>query len=201
MCGYQQFYWYCSYFGSCIFGFLFVGLLCLVCEEWCSIVVVSLLFYGSVLFMGLLVYYFFDLIYSVVSLDKVSEMEFMYVLEIICLGLLGVCDISDDWEMFGFYIMNNIGIVFQIFVSGVLLGFGSLFFLLFNGLMIGLVVGYLMQIGYVQIFWLFVIGYGVFELIVIIFVGVVGFKFGWVLFVLGCLICGEVLWLVVWCSV
>lgn len=49
----------------------------------------SLLFYGSALLMGLLVYHFPDLIYSVVSPDKVSEMESMYAPETTRLGPLG----------------------------------------------------------------------------------------------------------------
>ncbi len=124
MRGHQQFYRHRSHLGSRILGFLLAGLPRLVREEWRSIAVASLLFYGSALLMGLLVYHFPDLIYSVVSPDKVSEMESMYAPETTRLGPLGARDTSDDWEMFGFYIMNNIGIAFQTFASGVLLGLG-----------------------------------------------------------------------------
>ncbi|MCR3863856.1 stage II sporulation protein M, partial [Pseudomonas aeruginosa] len=181
MRGHQQFYRHRSHLGSRILGFLLAGLPRLVREEWRSIAVASLLFYGSALLMGLLVYHFPDLIYSVVSPDKVSEMESMYAPETTRLGPLGARDTSDDWEMFGFYIMNNIGIAFQTFASGVLLGLGSLFFLLFNGLMIGSVAGHLTQIGYVQTFWPFVIGHGAFELTAITFAGAAGLKLGWAL--------------------
>lgn len=34
--------------------------------------------------------------------------------------------------MFGYYIMNNIGIAFQTFASGLLFGLGSLFFPCFS---------------------------------------------------------------------
>ncbi len=95
--------------------------------------------------------------------------------------------------MFGFYIMNNIGIAFQTFASGVLLGLGSLFFLLFNGLMIGSVAGHLTQIGYVQTFWPFVIGHGAFELTAITFAGAAGLKLGWALLAPGRLTRGEAL--------
>lgn len=78
MRGHQQFYRHRSHLGSRILGFLLAGLPRLVREEWRSIAVASLLFYGSALLMGLLVYHFPDLIYSVVSPDKVSEMESMY---------------------------------------------------------------------------------------------------------------------------
>ncbi|HCE9574240.1 TPA: stage II sporulation protein M [Pseudomonas aeruginosa] len=193
MRGHQQFYRHRSQLGSRILGFLLAGLPRLVREEWRSIAVASLLFYGSALLMGLLVYHFPDLIYSVVSPDKVSEMESMYAPETTRLGPLGARDTSDDWEMFGFYIMNNIGIAFQTFASGVLLGLGSLFFLLFNGLMIGSVAGHLTQIGYVQTFWPFVIGHGAFELTAITFAGAAGLKLGWALLAPGRLTRGEAL--------
>jgi uncharacterized membrane protein SpoIIM required for sporulation len=45
-----------------------------------------------------------------------------------------------------------------------LLGLGSAFFLIFNGLMIGAVAGHLTRIGFGQTFWSFVIGHGAFEL-------------------------------------
>ena len=50
---------------------------------------------------------------------------------------------DDDWQMFGHYIRNNIGIAFQCFATGLLAGLGSLFFLVINGVMIGAVAGYL----------------------------------------------------------
>lgn len=63
----------------------------------------------------------------------------MYDLVVECFG----CDSGMDWMMFGYYILNNISIVLCIFVSGLLVGLGMLLVLLFNGVIIGLVVGYL----------------------------------------------------------
>ena len=83
--------------------------------------------------------------------------------------------------MFGYYIMNNIGIAFQTFASGLLFGLGSLFFLLFNGLLIGAVSGHLSQIGYGEPFWSFVIGHGAFELTAITLAGAAGLQLGWAL--------------------
>ncbi|HJV94827.1 MAG TPA: stage II sporulation protein M, partial [Albitalea sp.] len=37
-----------------------------------------------------------------------------------------------DWAMFGFYIMNNIGVAFRCFAGGVFFGLGSLFFIAYN---------------------------------------------------------------------
>lgn len=71
--------------------------------------------------------------------DEIVCMECMYDLLLLYLG----CDSGMDWMMFGYYIMNNISIGLCIFVSGLLVGVGILLVLLFNGLIIGVVVGYL----------------------------------------------------------
>ena len=90
-------------------------------------------------------------------------------------------DSSEDWVMFGYYIMHNIGIAFQTFASGLLFGLGSVFFLMFNGLMIGAVAGHLTYVGNGQTFWSFVIGHGAFELSAIALAGAAGLKLGWAL--------------------
>ena len=66
---------------------------------------------------------------------------------------------ASNFLMFGFYIMNNIGIDFRVFAGGILLGVGSLFFLLFNGVHIGAAAGYLTGKGYIAPFWGFVAGH------------------------------------------
>ncbi|MBO3274967.1 stage II sporulation protein M [Pseudomonas schmalbachii] len=193
MRGHQQFYRHRSHLGSRMLGFLVAGFPRLVREEWRSIAVASLLFYGSLLLMGVLVYGFPDLVYSLLSADRVAEMESMYAPDTSRLGPMGARDTGDDWQMFAFYIMNNIGIAFQTFASGLLFCLGTLFFLLFNGLMIGAVAGHLTQIGYVETFWSFVIGHGAFELTAITFAGAAGLKLGWALLAPGRLSRGEAL--------
>ena len=81
--------------------------------------------------------------------------------------------------MFGFYIYNNISIAFRTFAGGVLLGVGSAFVLLFNGLFIGAITGYLTAQGYAETFYTFVAGHGPFELTGIVLAGVAGLKMGW----------------------
>ncbi|MCY1393502.1 Stage II sporulation protein M [compost metagenome] len=95
--------------------------------------------------------------------------------------------------MFGYYIMNNIGIAFQTFASGLLLGVGSLFYLCFNGLLIGALAGHLTEIGYGPSFWSFVIGHGAFELSAIALAGAAGLKLGWAIIAPGQLPRGEAL--------
>jgi len=174
MRGHQQFYRHRSHLGARILGFLVAGFPRLVREEWRCIAIASLLFYGSLLLMGVLVYHFPDLVYSVMAPERVAEMESMYSPDTTRLGPMSTRDAGDDWKMFGHYIMNNIGIAFQTFASGLLFCVGSLFFLLFNGLIIGTVAGHLTQVGYIETF-------GAFELTAITFAGGAGLKLGWAL--------------------
>lgn len=191
--GHQQFYRHRSPLGAQLIGFVLVGFPRLVREEWRLVMAASLLFFGSLALMGTLVYLFPELIYSLLDPGRVGEMENMYDPDTSRLGRFGERDSGDDWMMFGFYIMNNIGIAFQTFASGLLFGLGSLFFLLFNGLMIGAVAGYLTQLGYSETFWSFVIGHGAFELTAIALAGAAGLKLGWALLAPGRLPRGEAL--------
>lgn len=176
--GHQQFYRHRSPLGAQLLGFLLAGFPRLVRAEWRCVLVASLVFFGSLLLMGTLVYLFPELIYSLVDADQVASMEQMYDPDARRLGRFGERHSGDDWLMFGFYIMNNIGIAFKTFASGLLLGLGSLFFLLFNGLNIGAVAGHLLRIGYDQTFLSFVVGHGAFELTAITFAGAAGLQLG-----------------------
>lgn len=181
MRGHQQFYRHRSHLGAQIINFVLGGFARLVREEWRSVLAATLLFFGSLILMGALVYRFPDLVYSVMPTDQVSSMERMYDPDARRIGPASERDAGDDWMMFGYYIMNNIGISFQTFASGLLFGLGSAFFLLFNGLTIGAVAGHLTQVGYSETFWSFVIGHGAFELTGIVFSGAAGLKMGWAL--------------------
>jgi uncharacterized membrane protein SpoIIM required for sporulation len=193
MRGHQQFYRHRSPLGAQLIGFLLGGFPRLVRAEWRCVLAASLLFFGSLLAMGALVYAFPELIYSLVDPEQVASMERMYDPDASRLGRFAERGSGDDWMMFGYYIMNNIGIAFQTFASGLLFGLGSLFFLLFNGLMIGAVAGHLTQIGYGATFWSFVVGHGAFELTAIALAGGAGLKLGWALLAPGRLSRGEAL--------
>jgi uncharacterized membrane protein SpoIIM required for sporulation len=193
MRGHQQFYRHRSPLVAQLIGFLLGGFPRLVRAEWRCVLAASLLFFGSLLAMGTLVYTFPELIYSLVDPEQVASMERMYDPDASRLGRFAERGSGDDWMMFGYYIMNNIGIAFQTFASGLLFGLGSLFFLLFNGLMIGAVAGPLTQIGYGATFWSFVVGHGAFELTAIALAGGAGLKLGWALLAPGRLSRGEAL--------
>jgi uncharacterized membrane protein SpoIIM required for sporulation len=83
-----------------------------------------------------------------------------------------------DWEMFGMYIMNNIGIGFQCFASGLFAGLGSVFYLVFNGVFIGAVGGYLAGGGKGENFFSFVVTHSAFELTAIVLAGAAGLRLG-----------------------
>ena len=179
--GHQQLYRHRSHLGANVLGFILADFPRLVREQWRFVLIASLLFFGSLVAVGLLVYLFPDLIYSIVSPQQVAEMHSMYDPDASRLGRAADRASSEDWMMFGYYVMHNTGIAFQTFAAGLLFGLGSVFFLIFNGLIIGAVSGHLTEIGYGQTFWSFVIGHGAFELSAIALAGASGLQLGWAL--------------------
>jgi uncharacterized membrane protein SpoIIM required for sporulation len=193
MRGHQQLYRHRGRFGGRLAGFALAGLPRLVREERRWVAIAGLVFFASLVTAGLLTYGFPDLVYSVLDPQQVEEMERMYDPDARRLGRFGERSSGEDWMMFGYYVMNNVGIGFQTFASGLLLGLGSLFYLAFNGVMIGAVAGHLSGIGYGGTFWSFVVGHGAFELTAIVLAGAAGLKLGWALLAPGRLRRGEAL--------
>jgi uncharacterized membrane protein SpoIIM required for sporulation len=191
--GHQQLYRHRSRLGANVLSFILADFPRLVRQQWRFVLVSSLMFFGSLIGIGILVYLFPELIYSVISAEQVAQMQSMYDPAARHLGRTAERASSENWVMFGYYIMHNIGIAFQTFASGLLFGVGSVFFLFFNGLMIGSVAGHLTHIGYGETFWSFVIGHGAFELSAIALAGAAGLQLGWALIAPGRLTRGEAL--------
>lgn len=191
--GHQLLYRQRSRVGAQLLAFVLADFPRLVRESWPFVLVASLLFFAALLGMALLVYLFPELVYSLLSVEQVSEMQGMYDPAAGHLGRDMERAASDDWVMFGYYIMHNTGIAFQTFASGLLLGVGSVFFLVFNGLLIGAIAGHLTRIGFGENFWSFVIGHGAFELSAIAIAGAAGLQLGWALIAQGRLARGEAL--------
>ncbi len=84
-----------------------------------------------------------------------------------------------DSMMAGFYVQHNIGIAFRCFATGILFGVGSLFFTLYNGLVIGTVMGYVGAVGHGENIFTFVCGHGPFELTGIVISSAAGLKMGY----------------------
>jgi len=191
--GHQQLYRDSSRPSAGLSAFILAGFPRQVREQWRFVLASALMFLGSLLGIGLLVYFFPELVYSLLDADEISQLRGMYDPAAGHLGRSIERAASEDWAMFGYYIMHNIGIAFQTFASGMMFGLGSAFFLFFNGLTIGAVAGHLTQIGFGSTFWSFVIGHGAFELTAIVLAGAAGLHLGWALIAPGRLTRGEAL--------
>jgi uncharacterized membrane protein SpoIIM required for sporulation len=126
--------------------------------------------------LGLLVYLRPELILTVVDPFTAASFEQMYSHTSESIGRLR--EAQSDWLMFGYYIRNNVGIAFQCFAGGLFAGMGSLFFLAFNGALIGAVAGYLTQRGLSDTFYSFVATHSAFELTAIVLAGAAGLRIG-----------------------
>ena len=133
------------------------------------------LFFLPMLLVGWLVFQRPDLILSVTSAEQAAQFEEMYSDATQSIGARGA---DSDWMMFGFYIRNNIGIAFQCFAAGIFFGVGSMFFLLFNGIVIGAIAGFLTERGLGATFYSFVVTHGAFELTAIVLSGAAGLRLG-----------------------
>jgi len=145
-------------------------------KEWHWILLSSALFFGTFLGMLITLQYYPDMVYTVISGEQLAQMESMYDPSQDKIGRNRTS--GTDFEMFGFYIFNNTGIGLRTFASGLLFGVGSVITLVFNGLTIGGVAGYLTFIGYSSTFWPFVSGHSAMELTAIVLSGAAGFKLG-----------------------
>ena len=87
-------------------------------------------------------------------------------------------DADSDWAMFGFYIRNNIGVAFQCFAGGLVAGVGAILALVFNGVLGGVVGGYLTARDLGAPFWSFVVTHAAFELTAIVLAGAAGLRIG-----------------------
>lgn len=120
-----------------------------------------------------------QIIYSLMDAEQVRGIENMYDPALRKIGRERQSD--SDLMMFGHYIYNNIGISFRCFATGIFFGLGSIFFICFNGLILGGISGHLTGLGYHETFYPFVIGHGAFELTAIVFSGAAGLKIGYAL--------------------
>jgi uncharacterized membrane protein SpoIIM required for sporulation len=90
-------------------------------------------------------------------------------------------EVGQNAEMAGFYVWNNVGIAFRCFATGILLGLGSLFFLVYNGIVIGATLGWVVAAGHGTNILTFVAGHGSFELTAIVIAGGAGIQMGYAL--------------------
>jgi uncharacterized membrane protein SpoIIM required for sporulation len=155
--------------------FLLAGFPALVRQEWRLVLVATLLFFGPLIGLIVVLQVFPEFVHYLLTPEQIASFHEMYDP---AARRLGMREADTSLLMFGFYIWNNVRIGFQTFAGGLLFGVGSLWFLASNGVIIGAVAGYLTQIGYDQTFWSFVAGHSSFELLAIVLSGAAGLRLG-----------------------
>lgn len=156
--------------------FVFGGFSRLVRRERRAVALAALLFFGPLVAMIAVLQQFPDFVHYLLSPGQIAGFETMYRPDAPRLGRTPEADSA--FYMFGIYVWNNIKIAFQTFAGGLLFGIGTLFFLLFNGFVIGAVAGHLTHIGYAEPFFSFTSGHGALELTAIVLSGAAGLKLG-----------------------
>jgi uncharacterized membrane protein SpoIIM required for sporulation len=126
--------------------------------------------------LGIATYIRPELVLSVVDSRTAADFDRMYSPSAESIGRLR--DVGSNWAMFGFYIMNNIGIAFQCYVTGVMFGLGSLFYLIANGAFGGAVAGFVSARGHGATFFTFIATHSAFELTAIVICGGAGLRIG-----------------------
>jgi len=134
------------------------------------------LFLVPTVLVGLAVDHRPELVLSVVDSRTAEQYARMYSPDNPAIGRQR--DAGSNWLMFGFYIKNNIGIAFQCYVTGIVFGLGSLFFLLYNGAIGGAVAGYVSAQGEAGTFFPFIATHSAFELTAIVLAGAAGLRLG-----------------------
>ncbi len=85
---------------------------------------------------------------------------------------------GENAQMAGFYVFNNVGIAFRCFATGILFGLGSAFFLVYNGVVTGTVMGHVIRVGGGENILTFVCGHAPLELGAIVISGAAGLQMG-----------------------
>lgn len=136
------------------------------------------LFFLPLLALGIGCYRDASLVYSVMDAGQVADIESLYDPTNRKPGRGAERQADSAIQMFGFYIANNVGIGFRTCAWGLILGLGSAFILVFNGLFIGAVAGHLTRLDFGSAFWSFVAGHSPYELTAIVVSGTAGLLLG-----------------------
>jgi uncharacterized membrane protein SpoIIM required for sporulation len=152
-------------------------------SRWRSLAAALLLFYGLAFFFGFLCVRNPAMVFMLLGEDTVQNLEDMY--DQGSFHYLEPRDVSSDADMFGFYIYNNISVAFRTFAGGILGGIGSIVFLCFNGAFLGAAAAHIINAGFGETFFPFIIGHGSFELTAICLSAQAGLLLGYRFFITG----------------
>ena len=147
-------------------------------RQWGFMLVATLLFYGPFVVGFVGAFTSSDFAGMVLPLQELEAMQDSYA------GSLNRT-FGGDAAMAGTYVLRNVGIAFRTFATGALAGLGSVFFLAYNGLVIGTQAGYLQASGILEVrnnFTEFVSGHSAWELTGLCVSGAAGLLLGWTLF-------------------
>ena len=146
-------------------------------RHWPWVLASFILLFGPMIGAMLAIAHSPEWAYLVLTPEQVAKFEMMYADGA---GELGrtAREASTDFEMFGFYIYNNVSIGFRCFAGGLTAGALTVFSLVFNGLHMGVVEGRLLHAGLGHNFYSFVAGHSAFELGAIVLSGACGLKLG-----------------------
>ena len=135
----------------------------------------NLVFYGPFFVALVAAYVDPGIAERVLPPEQLVQMEEMYA------SPTGRENSGADAQMAGFYVYNNIGIALRCFATGAFGGLGSLFFLIYNGAVLGTTFGFVCR-GTAGVNLLtFASGHGSWELTGIVVAGMAGLKLGWAL--------------------
>jgi uncharacterized membrane protein SpoIIM required for sporulation len=171
------------------FGFILEAFPRAVRARWRSFWACFLIFYGLALFFAFVCIRFPDFVFELMSSRETAALEAMY--DPGGPYYLKPREVKTDADMFGYYIYNNIGIAFRTFGGGLLAGIGSVLLLAFNGIFIGAAAAHIINKGFQDTFFSFIIGHSAFELTAIILSAQGGLMLGYRLFVTRGLTRGE----------
>jgi len=115
-----------------------------------------------------------NIAYSIVPENILHQMEAGYKE-----GFSEARSHSQNSMMASFYISNNVGIAFQCFATGIFYGLGTIYYLIYNGIFIGVVSGYVALKGATGNFIAFVVTHSAFEITAIFISGAAGLKMGY----------------------
>jgi uncharacterized membrane protein SpoIIM required for sporulation len=147
-------------------------------EIW-FVLLAALLFFGPLLALTFAIPRYPDFAYVVLPSELLDGVQEMYGERVNKLGPKRAA--NADVMMFGYYVMHNVSIGFQTFAGGLLFGLGAVFYLLYNGLVIGAITGHLVRSGLATNFFSFTSGHSAFELSAICLAGAAGLKLGFAL--------------------
>lgn len=179
LAGHRQLYSRTTAFGAAILRFVVRGFPERVRRDIRVISVAGALFAlpGLLLFACSMAYP--ELVYSVLPPSSINDFESMYdpANRIVGSGRSAETDVA----MFGYYIANNIGIGFRTFAMGILGGVGTVYALVYNGLVFGALSSHMIAVGYQASFFGFVVSHAAIELTAIVISGGAGLKLGYAL--------------------